>query len=76
MRKTIEVLEILNWANDSLAREDEFATSEFKAGICTMIEKILFRTNNYKGFAFLERNSTINSDNYYSRFYYINEKLK
>ena len=76
MRKTIGVLEMLNWANNSLARKDEFATSEFKAGICIMIQKILHSTNNYKGFAFLEKDSTINSDNYYSRYYYINEKLK
>ena len=79
MRKTIEVLEILNWANDSLAREDEFATSKFKAGICTTIEKILHSTNNYKGFMFLKK-TTIQEvsslfGNYYSRFYYINQKL-
>jgi hypothetical protein len=79
MRKTIEVLEILNWANNSLAREDEFATSGFKSGICTMIEKILHSTNNYKGFMFLKKTTIQDissiSDNYYSRFYYINQKL-
>lgn len=69
-RKTIEVEMIKKWANDSLSRTDEFADSKFKAGICSAIEKILHETNNYKGFGFLELNAQINSDNYYSRFYY------
>jgi hypothetical protein len=77
MRKTIEVLEILYYANNSLAREDEFADSKFKAGICLMIEEILFRTDNYNGFGFIyPYESSTDSKNYYSRFYYINEKLK
>jgi len=76
MRKTIEVLDILYYANNSLAREDEFADSKFKAGICLMIEEILFRTDNYKGFAFLHEDQKVGTPNYYSRYYYINEKLK
>jgi hypothetical protein len=75
MRKTIEVLDILNYANDSLARKDEFADSKFKAGICTMIEQFLLRTDNYKGFAFLHEDQNVGTPNYYSRYYYINQKL-
>ena len=69
-RKTVDVLMLLKWANKNLAREDEFATVDFKAGICSMIERVLHDTGNYEGFGFLD-----NSDRetgtlgYYSRFY-------
>jgi hypothetical protein len=80
MKKTTEVIHILNYANNSLAREDEFADSKFKAGICLMIEEILFRTDNYKGFGFIYPHESgklqRDSKNFYSRHYYINDKLK
>jgi hypothetical protein len=76
MRKTIEVSEMLVWANGHLKRTDQYADSKFKAGICTMIEKILHDTGNYKGFGFINNDdSETDTLGYYSRFYYINHKL-
>ena len=49
-RKTIDVLTLLEWANRNLKREDEFATVDFKSGICSMIEMVLLETGNYEGF--------------------------
>ena len=46
-RSTTEVKSLLKYANDELKRQDEFATKEFKMGICNMIEFILFETGNY-----------------------------
>lgn len=50
-RKTVSVLEMLEFANESLAQD--YHTIEFKLGICSMIEKILIKSNNYNGFMFL-----------------------
>jgi len=51
MKKTISVAETLNMANNSLASKEN--SNEFKEGICTMIEAILHKTGNYKGFQYL-----------------------
>ena len=76
MRKTIDVLVNLNWANTQLKRTDEWARAEFKAGICTMLETILMNSGNYKGFMFLDNSdSEIGTIGYYSRQYFINPKL-
>jgi hypothetical protein len=76
MRKTIEVTEMLDWANEMLARTDVYADSKFKAGICTAIESILMKTGNYKGFGFLNNeDSETGTLGYYSRVYYTNHKL-
>jgi hypothetical protein len=76
MKKTIEVTEILNWANEMLARTDEYADTKFKAGIATTIESILTKTGNYKGFGFINNDdSETGTLGYYSRFYYKNSKL-
>jgi hypothetical protein len=76
MRKTIEVTEMLDWANEMLARTDVYADSKFKAGIATTIESILTKTGNYKGFGFLNNeNSETGTLGYYSRVYYTNHKL-
>jgi len=53
MSKTVKVSEILEFANEQLSRKDEEATQGFKAGVCSMIQKILFLSNNYEGFQFL-----------------------
>ena len=69
-KKTHPVADLLAYANYQLARTDEFATADYKAGICSMIERVLHDTGNYEGFGFLD-----NSDRetgtlgYYSRFY-------
>ena len=76
MRKTIEVTEMLDWANGMLARTDVYADAKFKAGICTAIENILMKTGNYKGFGFLNNeDSETGTLGYYSRVYYTNHKL-
>ena len=51
---TIEVLRILEWANDNLARTDAAATEDYKRAICSMIEAILFESKNYCGFTTLD----------------------
>jgi hypothetical protein len=76
MKKTIEVTEMLNWANGQLSRSDEYADAKFKAGICTAIENILMKTGNYKGFGFRNNeDSETGTLGYYSRVYYTNLKL-
>jgi hypothetical protein len=76
MRKTIEVTEMLDWANEHLSRTDVYADSKFKAGISTAIENILMKTGNYKGFGFINNeDSETGTLGYYSRVYYTNHKL-
>jgi hypothetical protein len=76
MKKTIEVTEMLDWANEMLARTDEYADAKFKAGICTAIENILMKTDNYKGFRFLNNaDSETGTLGYYTRMYYTRPKL-
>lgn len=76
MKKTIKVTEMLDWANEMLARKDEYADAKFKSGICTTIERILFNSDNYKGYGFLNNeDSECGTLGYYSRVYYTNHKL-
>ena len=76
MRKTVEVMKLLKWANLQLARTDSRATTEWKAGVCTIIEQVLMDTGNYDGFGFIDNsNSETGTLGYYSRFYYISNKL-
>lgn len=70
-RKTISVIEMVDYANLQLSRTDDFTTKEFKQGIITMVEAVLHRSDNYNGFRFLD-NSDIEYDTmgYVSRHYY------
>ena len=43
-RKTVNVLSLLEWANENLKRDDEFATVDFKCGICSMIEMVFVQS--------------------------------
>ena len=64
-RKTIEVEWMLNWANKQLAYEGH--NQQHKAGICTMIERLLLDTGRYNGYRYL----ITSGDGYeYSREYY------
>ena len=63
-RKTIEVEWMLNWANKQLAYEGH--NQQHKAGICTMIERLLLDTGRYNGFYYI----TTWPGNEYSRQYY------
>jgi len=51
-RKTIEVEQIKRWANGQLLRTDDYATDVFKSGVCTLLEEVLLRSGNYRGFMF------------------------
>ena len=73
MRKTIEVLKMLEWANKQLARTDEYADVKFKAGICTMIEHLLMETGNYQGYNEYEYGSEYTNE--YCRYYYTSNNL-
>lgn len=73
MRKTIEVKEMLEWANKQLGRTDEYADTKFKAGICTMIEHLLMETDNYMGYNELEYGSEYTNE--YCRYYYVANSL-
>ena len=76
-RKTVDVLMLLKWANKNLAREDEFATVDFKSGICTMNEMVLHETGNYEGFGFQDNDdSDCGTLGYYSRIYWYSDKMR
>jgi hypothetical protein len=70
-RKTIGVIEMIDYANSQLARKDSDATKEFKEGVCVMIERIMFDTDCYSGFQFLDNNDCeIRTLGHVSRKYY------
>ena len=76
-RKTVNVLMLLEWANKNLAREDEFATVDFKSGICSMIELVLHESGNYEGFTFHNNDdSDCGTLGYYSRIYWYSDKMR
>jgi len=57
-RKTVQLVELITFANEALARTDAEATFGFKEGICTMVEKAMFLADNYNGFSFLDNSQT------------------
>ena len=70
-RKTIDVNLLIDYANTQLARTDELEDISFKVGVIVMLEHILIRTNNYRGFYFLDNDDTkVNTLGYYSRRYF------
>ena len=76
-RKTVNVLSLLEWANENLKRDDEFATVDFKSGICLMIEMVLHESDNYAGFMFQDNNdSDCGTLGYYSRSYFYSAKMR
>tara|TARA_R110002074_G_scaffold354281_1_gene526097 strand:- start:516 stop:785 length:270 start_codon:yes stop_codon:yes gene_type:complete len=76
-RKTVNVLSLLEWANKNLKRKDEFATVDFKCGICAMIEMVLHESDNYAGFMFQNSDdSDTGTLGYYSRSYFYSEKMR
>lgn len=72
-KKTIKVEDLLEYANKQLARpESDIVTISFKAGICTMIERVLLDTGNYNGFCFNDPDNTkTDTFGYYSRKYFL-----
>jgi len=76
-RKIIDVLTLLEWANKNLSRDDEYATVDFKSGICSMIEMVLHETGNYEGFSFHDNDdSDCGTLGYYSRSYFYSTKMR
>ena len=70
-RKTIDVNLLIDYANTQLARTDELETISFKIGVIVMLEHILIKTNNYRGFYILDNDDTkVNTLGYYSRRYF------
>lgn len=71
VKKTVSIKNLLEWANHQLAREDEHATQEFKAGISVMLEEALHQANAYNGFRFLKPgDNKVGSPHYYTRCYF------
>ena len=76
-RKTVPVLQLLEYANRMLMRSDQYATREYKLGIICMLEDILHSTDNYAGFMFLDNNdSDTGTLGYYSRSYFYSAKMR
>lgn len=53
-KKTVRVEDVVNYVNDHLKRTDEYATQKFKAGMCTLVERILMDANRYEGFRYVD----------------------
>ena len=70
-RKTFQVSEFKDYVNEALTRTDDYATKEFKSGLCLALETILHNTGNYEGFHFLDNeNCEPDGTGYYDRNYY------
>ncbi len=70
MRKTIEVKQILDYVNNQLQRTDEYCDDKFKAGMCTMIERILHDTGQYNGYTQLN-DADVDEPGYFNRSYHM-----
>lgn len=71
-KKTISVDELIDIANEKLSiAQVEHITTEFKMGVCAMIEKILHSTNRYNGFYFQNPDDCeFGTFGYFSRKYF------
>lgn len=74
MKKTINIDQVLESANAHLERTDAYATQEFKAGICTLIERILLDTKRYDGFSYVTPLDGTSPENEYNRCYHATKK--
>lgn len=54
-KKTIQVAQVKEFGNDILLRSSDEYTKQ-RWGICSMIEKVLHETGNYRGFNYLTEN--------------------
>jgi len=76
-RKTVQVVDLITFANIALARTDAQATFGFKEGICTMVEKAMFLADSYSGFRFLDNSQTTpGTMGHVSRQYYFPKDRK
>ncbi len=71
-RKTIEVSELVDMANKLLSlSQSDIITTDFKDGVCAMLEKALHKTNSYNGFMFIDNNNSNNGTfGYVTRKYF------
>ena len=68
-RKTIDIDYLRNKANDALADRDR--SCGYKMAVCDMIETVLHKTDNYRGFMFLDNDDSANDTlGYYTRRYF------
>ena len=49
-KKTFDVVTFKDYVNKQLSRTDEYATEDFKSGLCVALQEALHRTGNYNGF--------------------------
>ncbi len=76
-RKTVQVVDLITFANRALARTDAQATFGFKEGICTMVEMAMFSADSYSGFRFLDGSQTTpGTMGHVSRQYYFPKDRK
>lgn len=70
-KKTTEIIPLIAYANRQLKRTDEYATTDFKSGICAMIDHILMENGRYHGYMYLDNNDCeFGTMGYFSRIYY------
>jgi len=79
-RKTVQVTEILTWANNSLC--NPILSPSVKQGIIFTLEKVLHSSGNYYGFRYtnsfdaLDPEFAIGGNKEVSRFYFSSPKLQ
>jgi len=74
-KKTAQIQPLVEYANMQLQRTDEYATTDFKSGICAFIERILLDTGTYNGYTYIDNNDCeFGTHGYFSRKYYSNIK--
>jgi hypothetical protein len=69
-RKTVEVADIQEFVNHNLQRDN--LSEEAKAGMCSLLEKVLHDTGNYRGFMY---DGGYKGTETYKRMYYISPKV-
>ena len=68
-RKTIDIDYLRSKANDALANKDN--SREYKTAVCDMIQSVLHKTDNYRGFMFIDNeDKEFDSYGYWSRRYF------
>ena len=49
-KKTFDVVTFKTYVNEQLSRTDEYATEDFKSGLCVALQEVLHRSGNYNGY--------------------------
>ena len=56
--KTINVDDLIDYANEQLAIKDSYHDKKYKEAVICMIEHVLRETNNYRGFMFINNDDS------------------